>query len=85
MEQIQLLANYIMWEIPGEPSRSEGAGDTAIRLLRQYCLALDRIVHELGIPHPGYPAPVANAYEIARDALGGKEAEVEELSVPVSA
>jgi len=33
--QIDLLANYIMAEIPGEPSRSEGAGDTAIRLLTQ--------------------------------------------------
>jgi len=33
--QIEILANYIMAEIPGEPSASEGAGDTAIRLLKQ--------------------------------------------------
>jgi len=35
-EQIDNLANYIMEFIPGEPSQSEGAGDTAIRLLREY-------------------------------------------------
>lgn len=32
--QIQRLANFIMAEIPGEPSQNEGAIDTAIRLLR---------------------------------------------------
>ena len=31
--QIDLLADYIMAEIPGEPSQSEGAGDTAIRVI----------------------------------------------------
>lgn len=35
-QQIRVLADYIMAEIPGEPSRSEGAGDTAVRLLKQY-------------------------------------------------
>lgn len=34
-EQISQLANYIMQNVPGEPSRSEGAVDTAIRLLRE--------------------------------------------------
>lgn len=34
-EQINRLANYIMEHVPGEPSRSEGAVDTAIRLLRE--------------------------------------------------
>lgn len=33
-EQIDELARFIMAEIPGEPSQSEGAVDTAIRLLR---------------------------------------------------
>jgi len=33
-EQIERLADFIMQEIPGEPSQSEGAVDTAIRLLR---------------------------------------------------
>lgn len=33
-QQIKRLADFIMENIPGEPSRSEGAVDTAIRLLR---------------------------------------------------
>ena len=33
-DQIDRLARFIMDEIPGEPSQSEGAVDTAIRLLR---------------------------------------------------
>jgi hypothetical protein len=33
--QIDRLAKFIMNEIPGEPSQSEGAVDTAIRLLRE--------------------------------------------------
>jgi len=37
-QQIKRLARFIM-EIPGEPSQSEGAVDTAIRLLRQYLRA----------------------------------------------
>ena len=39
--QINLLADYIMAEIPGEPSADEGAGDTAIRLLKKYRVSLD--------------------------------------------
>lgn len=34
--QIDQLAKFILKEIPGEPSRSEGAVDTAIRLMRGY-------------------------------------------------
>ncbi len=33
-KQIQTLADFIMREIPGEPSQDQGAVDTAIRLLR---------------------------------------------------
>lgn len=33
--QIDRLARWIMANVPGEPSRSEGAVDTAIRLLAQ--------------------------------------------------
>jgi len=33
--QIDRLANFIMTEVPGEPSQSEGAGDTAIRVIRR--------------------------------------------------
>ena len=31
--------------------------------------AIDKALHELGVPQPGYPAPVANAYDILRVAL----------------
>ena len=33
-QQINRLALFIMEEVPGEPSRSEGAVDVAIRLIR---------------------------------------------------
>ena len=33
--QIDLLAEFIMAEVPGEPSKSEGAGECAIRIIRQ--------------------------------------------------
>lgn len=36
MAQIDVLARFILNEIPGEPSQNEGAVDTAIRLLRRY-------------------------------------------------
>lgn len=44
--QIDLLANYIMGEIPGEPSKSEGAGETAIRLLGKYRAKLSLIARK---------------------------------------
>lgn len=31
--------------------------------------ALEAIQNELGVPQPGYPQPVANAYQIATDVL----------------
>lgn len=34
--QINRLAEFIMTEVPGEPSQSEGACDTAIRLLKRW-------------------------------------------------
>lgn len=63
-QQTEVLAQYIMENISGEPSQDEGAGDTAIRLLRRYRLALRSIVLL-----QAYPAPVATACEIAREAL----------------
>ncbi len=46
--------------------------------------ALDMVMHELGVPGEGYPAPVANAYRIAAQALAGQpersEARAHELS-----
>ena len=34
LRQIEELGNFIMREIPGEPSQNQGAVETAIRLLR---------------------------------------------------
>ena len=34
--EITKLANYIMAEVPGEPSESQGACDTAIRVIRGF-------------------------------------------------
>ena len=34
-EQIDLLANFIMAEVEGEPSQSEGACECAIRIIKQ--------------------------------------------------
>jgi hypothetical protein len=69
--QIDILADYIMFNIPGEPSQDEGAGSCAVRLLKSYRKAFEQIKAELGVPQPGYPQPVANAYDIATKALGG--------------
>lgn len=33
-KQTELIANYIAAEVPGEPSRSEGAGECAVRIIR---------------------------------------------------
>jgi len=69
-QQTELLANYIMFQVPGEPSQDEGAGRCAARLLRKYRTALARIMSELGVPGSGYPTPAANAHEIAKQTLG---------------
>jgi hypothetical protein len=36
MGQIDKLASFIMNEIEGEPSQDEGAGDCAIRIIKEY-------------------------------------------------
>lgn len=41
--QLALLANYIMAKIPGEPSQSQGAGQTAIRIMETYRIGLQVI------------------------------------------
>lgn len=70
------LAEYIMANVPGEYSHdadsppNEGAGDCAVRLLAKYRTALTKIMSELGVPTGDYVVPAANAYEIARAALG---------------
>ena len=70
-QQTDVLAKYIMAEIPGEPSHNEGAGNTAVRVLKQYRRALGQIMDEIGEPQPDYPTPVFNAWKIAKKALSG--------------
>ncbi len=72
-QQIDKLANFIMAEIPGEPSASEGAVDTAIRWMRDQVSAVDRALNELGVPVPGYPQPVANAVAILTEGRNHSE------------
>ena len=71
-QQTKLVADYIMMHVPGEPSRDEGAGRCAVRLLATYRAALVQIMHEIGVPSADYPSPVANAYDIAKQALEGR-------------
>ncbi len=75
-EQIARLGNFILNEVPGEPSENEGAVDTAIRLLRVYV--------EVGMPlppplnaepeQPAEPAP-AGASEVVESPPPGAELE----------
>jgi hypothetical protein len=49
---------------------SEGnRGDKLQKRIKVLEDALMRITYELGVPQPGYPQPVANAYDIAQAAL----------------
>ena len=67
--QVNVIAAYIIAEIPGEPSRSEGAGDTAVRLLKKYRAALQSAKSELGVPGSNHPMPTVNAHRILEEAL----------------
>lgn len=49
--------------------KEEAAESRAARLLT----AMREIRDELGVPQPGYPAPVANAARIARAAIAAEE------------
>jgi hypothetical protein len=66
-QDIEELGKTIMG-LPGEPSQSESAPEAANRILQRYATAMDEALHELGVPGPGYPAPVANAVAILRGA-----------------
>ena len=48
-EQIEKLANFIMAEIDGEPSESEGAGDTAIRIIRNLKTRAENCEHNFKV------------------------------------
>ena len=43
--EIKRLADFIMAEVPGEPSESEGAVDTAIRIIKKQTIELKDLRH----------------------------------------
>jgi hypothetical protein len=54
----------------GELTFASRVVDSSIRrATRDMRAAISDALHELGEPQPGYPAPVANAVQILRDAL----------------
>jgi len=62
--QVKRLANFITSEIPGEPSQSEGAIDTAIRIMaRQKVLIENRPVVDMDFIH-GWRNNIRYALEI---------------------
>lgn len=63
-KQIEKLAQFIMDEVPGEPSQSEGAVDTAIRLLRGLPGPDDLVIRR-----EDYDAAVERAYRMFRSWL----------------
>jgi hypothetical protein len=52
-----------------------GTGTVAIEIIKKYRKALYDILDELGVPGEGYPAPVGNAVQIAREAIAKAEGE----------
>jgi chromosome segregation ATPase len=42
-EQVQRLADFIMMQVPGEPSKSQGAVDTAIRVIEEQKTTIDTL------------------------------------------
>lgn len=68
-EQLQLLANFIQANCPFEIG-DEGAGSVAIRVMGRMAEGIKTALSELGVPQPGYPAPVANAVEILTKSYG---------------
>ena len=74
-QPIDLLANYIVAEVPGAPNGTDEDEDVcscAMRLLKEYRSALEEIVKVLEVPGGGYPPFVGTVHEIARRALSGK-------------
>ena len=71
-DQIGRLADFIMREIPGEPSQSQGAVDTAIRLLKQIVVLREQ--NEIDVINGEAWAERAREAERERDTL---RAEVE--------
>ena len=66
--QTDLLATYIMNNVPNEPSRSEGAGECAIRLLKYYRQVLEQIAQLLQ-PSSRVVSNLDEAYDLVVGAL----------------
>lgn len=86
-KQIEKLANFIMNEIPGEPSESEGAVDTAIRLLKKKNLEhLEDVIKiqcsKGNWDYDPYMMGLANGLLMARHLVTGREGEVPFKSSP---
>ncbi len=43
--------------------------------VERYRQALQNVCDNIGVPQPGYPAPIAYAYECAKKALEGDDAD----------
>lgn len=70
--QIGELAKFIMDEIPGEPSRSEGAIDVAIRLLRSLAAENDRLRQDYDACRRQLDEVTKDALRYAADALAAR-------------
>lgn len=60
------LEDFLNKEKQSSTCNTSQAKDEIIETL---LAALDQAKKELGVPQPGYPAPVANAYEVLNIAL----------------
>lgn len=58
-----------MYELLAESERLHARIAELERALVHSGLAFDGILHELGIPGDGYPAPVSNAVDFAKEAF----------------
>lgn len=79
--QIGRLANFILAEVPEEPSRSEGAVDTAIRIIRRLQRESDsayRAMERTGRTLDKVEASIDQALQVAREALSRAEGSTKE-------
>ena len=66
--EIKRLASFIMTEVPGEPSQSQGAADTAIRVIRTLTAQRDELRQALTEAEASYQAEIGRL-AIERDRL----------------
>lgn len=86
-KQIEKLANFILEEIPGEPSESAGAVDTAIRLLKKKNLENLEDLIEIQCSngnwnYDSYMMGMANGMLLSRHIVTGRSGEVPYMTAP---